>query len=193
MHLTLFLNHLGAGVALISELFQNCFLFKGTLLKGSDSADVRKLNYLSAEKHVEVNQTLEEYINFFSAAPHARKKKISKAKEKTGLGMQSIYGVKEILDICQPKTILNWQKVAQHVPSKVFSFCRKYLMVSLPTIFNLFRWKKISNESCTLCENAKQTQRHVISCCSKPLEDRRYTWRQFCVVYCLPSSVYGSQ
>ena len=33
MHLTLPLSHLGAGVTLISELFQKCFLSKRTLLK----------------------------------------------------------------------------------------------------------------------------------------------------------------
>ena len=51
MHLTLPLNQLGAGVTLISELFQKCLLSKRTLLKGSNSADVRKLYYLSAKKN----------------------------------------------------------------------------------------------------------------------------------------------
>ena len=126
MHLTLPLNQLGAGVTLISELFQKCLLSKRTLLKGSNSADVRKLYHLSAEKHVEISQTLEEYTNFFSAPPHARKKSVSKAQEKKiqiqvwnkfmGLKEQSLL-IKEILDICQPKTILQWQTVAQHQTS----------------------------------------------------------------------------
>ena len=119
MHLTLPLNQLGAGVTLISELFQKCLFSKRTLLKGSNNADVRKLYYLSAEKHVEVSQTLEEYTDFFGAPPHARKKNVSKAQEKKrqisvwnqfmGLKEQSLL-IKEILDICQPKTILQWQK-----------------------------------------------------------------------------------
>ena len=82
MHLTLPLNQLGAGVTLISELFHKCLLFKRTLLKGSNSTDVRKLYYLSAEKHMEISQTLEEYTDFFSARPHARKKNVSKTQEK---------------------------------------------------------------------------------------------------------------
>ena len=45
--------------------------------------------------------------------------------------------------------------------------------------------EKISNETCTLCENVKQTQRHVISCCPKALEDGRYTWRRNSVLYTL--------
>ena len=115
MHLTLPLNQLGAGVTLISELFQQCLLSKRTLLKGSNSADVRKLYYLSAEKHVEISQTLEEYTDFFNAPPQARKKNVSKAQEKKrqisvwnqfmGLKEQSLL-IKEILDICQPKTTL---------------------------------------------------------------------------------------
>ena len=56
MHLTLFLNHLGSGVALISELFQKCLSSKRTLLRGSKSADVRKLFYLSAEKHADLGR-----------------------------------------------------------------------------------------------------------------------------------------
>ena len=101
-----------------------------------------------------------------------------------GLKEQSLL-IKEILDICQPKTILQWQKVTQHLPSNIFIFCRRYLIVSLPTNSNLSRWKKISSETCTLCENVKQTQRHVISCCPKALEDGRYTWRHNSVLYTL--------
>ena len=151
MHLTLPLNQLGAGVTLISELFQKCLLSKRTLLKGSNSADVRKLYHLSAEKHVEISQTLEEYADFFNAPPQARKKNVSKAQEKKrqisvqnqfmGLKEQSLL-IKEILDICQPKIILQWQRVTQHLASNIFSFCRRYLIVSLPTNSNLSRWKK---------------------------------------------------
>ena len=112
MHLTLPLNHLGAGVTLISELFQKCLLSKWTLLIGPNSADVRKLYYLSAEKYDEVSQTLEEYNDFFSAPPHARKKNVFKAREKKrqtsawnqfmGLKEQSllIKEIKRLLNIC---------------------------------------------------------------------------------------------
>ena len=61
MHLTLPLNQLGVEVTLISELFQKCLLSNRTLLKGSNSDDVRKFKKnLSAEKHVEISQTLEK-------------------------------------------------------------------------------------------------------------------------------------
>ena len=143
---------------------------------------------------MEISQTLEEYTNFFNAPPQARKKNVSKAQEKKrqisvwnqfmGLKEQSLL-IKEILDICQPKAILQWQKVTQHLPSNIFSFCRRYFIVSLPTDSNLSRWKKISNETCTLCENVKQTQWHVISWCPKALEDGRYTWRHNSVLYTL--------
>ena len=112
MHLTLPLNQLGAGVTLISELFQKCLLSKRTMLKGSNSADVRKLYYLSAEKHMEISQALQEYTDFFNAPPQARKKNVSKAQEKKrqisiwnqfmGLKEQSLL-IKEILDIWQPR------------------------------------------------------------------------------------------
>ena len=45
--------------------------------------------------------------------------------------------------------------------------------------------EKVSNKTCTLCKNVKQTQRHVISCCPKALEDGRYTWRYNSVLYTL--------
>ena len=142
------------------------------MFKGSNSADVRKL----------VSQTLEEYTDFFSAPPHARKNNVPKAKEKerqasvwnqfVGLKEQSL-PIKEIQDICQPKTILQWQKVTQHLPPNIFSFCRRYLSYRFQQIPSYSDGKKISNESCTLCENVKQTQRHVISCCSKAQYNRR--------------------
>ena len=145
-----------AGVTFISELFRKCLLSKQTLLKGSNSADVSKLYYLSAEKHVEVSQTLEEYTNFFSAPPHAGKKNVSKAQENKrqalvwnqfmGLKEQSLL-IKQILDICQTKTILQWKKATQHLPSNIFSFCRRYLIVSLPTNSKLFRWKKSATKA----------------------------------------------
>ena len=120
------------GVTLISELFQKCLLPKQTLLKGSNSADIRKLYYLSAETQIEVSQTLEEYTDFFSASPHTRKKNVSKAQEKTDFGMEPIDGAertkfKEILDIRQPKTILQWQKVTQHLSSNIFTFVKDTL------------------------------------------------------------------
>ena len=69
---------------------------------------------------MEISQTLEEYTDFFNAPPQARKKNVSKAQEKKrqisvwnqfmGLKEQSLL-IKESLDICQPKTILQWQRL----------------------------------------------------------------------------------
>ena len=111
MHLTLPLNHLGVGVTLISKLFQKCLLSNRTLLKGSNSTEVRKLYHLSAEKHVEVSQTLEEYTDFFSVPSHARKKNVSKAQEKTDFRMESIYGAERTSLLIKK----SWTSVSQRL------------------------------------------------------------------------------
>ena len=62
-HLTLPSKYLGAGVSLISDLFEKCQLSKRTILKGSSHADTKKLYYLTSDKHVSSNE-IRDFTNF---------------------------------------------------------------------------------------------------------------------------------
>ena len=136
MHLTLPLNHLGAGMTLSStNYFINVFYLSEHCSK--DKIVLMQGNYTTCQqkKHIAVR-----IHRFLQCITTCRKKNISKTHKKKrqpsvwnqfmGLKEQSLL-IEEILDICQPKTILQWQKVIQHLPSNIFSFCSRYLIVEL--------------------------------------------------------------
>ena len=56
--LTLPSKYLGAGVSLISDLFEKCQLLRRTLLKRSSHADIKKLYYLTSDKHRSSNEIM---------------------------------------------------------------------------------------------------------------------------------------
>ena len=83
-HLTLPSKYLGAGVSLISDLFEKCQLSKRTLLKGSSHANIKKLYCLTSGTHISSNEIMEGYKDFTDLQNHVRKRSISKALEKKG-------------------------------------------------------------------------------------------------------------
>ena len=190
-HLTLPSKYLGAGVSLISDLFEKCQLSKRTILKGSSHADIKKLYYLTSDKYISSNEIIEGCKDFTSLQNHVRKRSISKALEKKRqesvwnnfieLKEQNIL-IKSIVNTCTSRAISQWQKTVQILPPNIFCFCRRYLISSLPTNANLARWRKIASENCSLC-GIKQTQRHVVSFCSSALNNGRFTWRHNSVLY----------
>ena len=46
-----------------------------------------------------------------------------------------------ILKVCPVKVINIWQGLAKRLPSNIFNFCRKALILCLPNKSNLYRWK----------------------------------------------------
>ena len=90
-----------------------------------------------------------------------------------GLNEQQIL-IRHITNVCSPKVINMWQALTKRMPTNIFNFCRKALILCLPNKSNLFRWKITDDNKCILCENM-QTQLHVLSNCCKCLS--RYTWR----------------
>ena len=89
----------------------------------------------------------------------------------------------------------SWTSVSQRLFCNGKRLLNIYLQTSLASVEDTlsYRFQQIptyphGKKSATKpahCENVKQTQRHVISCCSKELEDGRYTWRHNSVLYAL--------
>ena len=147
-------------MSLISDLFEKCQLSKRTILKGSSHADIKKLYYLTSDKHISSNEIIEGCKDFTSLQNHVRKRSISKALEKKRqesvwnnfmeLKEQNIL-IKSIVNTCTSRAISQWQKTVQILLPNIFCFCRRYLISSLPTNANLARWRKIASENCSLC------------------------------------------
>ena len=78
------------------------------------------------------------------------------------------------MKVCPVKVINMWQALAKRLPSNIFNFCRKALILCLPDKSNLYRWKITGDNLCFLCHHM-QTQLHVLSNCEISLN--RYTWR----------------
>ena len=155
-HLTLPSKYLGAGVSLISDLFEKCQLSKRPILKGSSHADIKKLHYLTSDKHISSNEIIEGCKGFTNLQNLVRKRSISKALEKKRqesvwnnfmeLKEQNIL-MKSIINTCTSRAISQWQKTVQILPPNIFCFCSSYLVSFLPTNANLARWRKIASET----------------------------------------------
>ena len=62
----------------------------------------------------------------------------------------------------------------RRLPGSIFNFSRRYLILTLASNFNLFRWKKRETNLCALSEQV-QTQLHVFNFFKAALN--RYSWR----------------
>ena len=72
-----------------------------------------------------------------------------------------------------------WQALTKPLPSNIFNFCRKILILCLPNKSSLYRWTINEEIQWFLCHHM-QTQPHVLSNCEECLNT--YTWRHDSVV-----------
>ena len=79
-----------------------------------------------------------------------------------------------ILKVRPVKVINMWQALTKRLPSNIFNFRRKALILCLPNKSNFYCWKITEDNLCFLCHHM-QIQLHVLSNCEKCLN--RYTWR----------------
>ena len=63
------------------------------------------------------------------------------------------------------------------MPSNIFSFCRRALILALPTGVNLKTWNISKNRTCPICKVKPQTQHHILNNCQTAVQQDRLTWR----------------
>src|SRR6218665_2892314 len=73
----------------------------------------------------------------------------------------------------------------------LFSFGRKACKQQLATASNLYRWKKIDSDKCSLC-GAKQTNKHALNNCSSAAAFSRYKRRHDSVLEILTKWLISS-
>ena len=69
-----------------------------------------------------------------------------------------------------------WNSAIFCLPPSLLKFGVNAIINTLPSRNNLKRWKLISDDACTLCQNG-QTIQHVLSFCKPALVSGRFTWR----------------
>ena len=79
--------------------------------------------------------------------------------------------------------LTSWQHVVDRMPSNIFSFCRRALILALPTKANLKTWNIAKSNICSLCTKSSETQHHMLNNCSRAIEEGRYTWRHDSVLH----------
>ena len=70
--------------------------------------------------------------------------------------------------------LLLWHKVSLRLPNNIYNFCRRFLVLILPTKGNLKTWNIIENSTCDLCKRKSETQHHIVSNCQTAAVEKRY-------------------
>ena len=175
---------IGGGFKIGQIYLKKCKLSLRRILCQSKTVEIKRFYKMSSPSHIQTDSLINSVIQDNPEMEHKQiigkiDQKYNKiAKENSwnnfmNLKEQNVI-IKHILSTCQVKTINMWQSLIKKLPSNIFCFVRKSLIFCLPNKSNLFRWKLIENNLCSLCNNV-ETQLHVLSNCPSYLN--RYTWR----------------
>ena len=78
------------------------------------------------------------------------------------------------------KNDATWQSFIYNLPKGTMKFVLNSSIDTLPTLVNLKQWGKVSNDKC-YC-GKRQTLNHILNCCTKSLNQGRFTYRHDCVL-----------
>ena len=92
--------------------------------------------------------------------------------------------------IMEEGNCVTWRSFIWDIPQGVLKFAINAGINTLPTLDNLRRWGKRTNDRCPFCGNI-QTLLHVLSNCNVALEQGRYTWRHNSVLSSIIASIVG--
>ena len=189
-HLCLSCKRLGLNLKLPSYIYNSCQITTRRLMKHSTDEDINKL-YIQTktQETVQQDEILESAWSGDQYVDKTKCLKIQKSKieeqtwtEFVDLKKQSII-IKFITDFLPTQRITSWQKVVDKMPANIFSFCRRALILALPTYANLKTWNIIPENICTQCKVKPQTQHHVLNNCEATVKEGRLTWRHDSVLY----------
>ena len=67
-----------------------------------------------------------------------------------------------------------WSHVVTSLPDRIMKFAINASLETLPTNSNLFKWKKINNPCCSLCQSPNQSLLYVLNLCPVALNLRQF-------------------
>ena len=169
---------LGLNLKFPSDVFNSCQISTRRLLSSSLDPNIKRLYTLSKNQnniiHDETVETAGPGDNHIVKAKcnkiQQQKVEESTWKEFLELKKQSLI-IKSITEFLPSQRIFSWQKIVDKMPSNIFSFCRRAIILALPTKANLKSWNLSTTNTCTLCNQNPQTQFHVLNNCSRAVED----------------------
>ena len=164
-------------------------------MSSSKDPDIRKLYLASSSSNVISDEIVEQA----KASRNKNQKKQAKDLQTKQI-MQSTWSefiqlkkeniiIKFLTDNVSLTRITSWQKVVKWLPDSIFSFCRRYLILALPTKCNLKTWNLTTSNICSLCNKKSETLHHIVSNCSISANEGRFTWRHNSVLYTILSHV----
>ena len=168
----------GMGIPSFKSRSERLSLSKRHSLKTSSNKDINMLWGETAAKHVREESIIACSVDAKSAAKSLSKDQTAKASSHLlGLPYQGLI-LKTVNELISKNNILLWSSTLETMSSTVFNFARKATQMQLATASNLFRWGRIGNPNCMLCEKSiPQTNKHVLSNCDAPVSLQRYTVR----------------
>ena len=163
-HLCLSSKRLGVNMRLPSIIYNSCQMSTRRLLKLSQYPNVARLYTLSKSQVTTIHDTIVDASsneNTHKAKKNCTKVQKQKLEDSTWkdfmeLKKQNII-VKYIVENFPSNRTVSWQKVFDRKPVNIFSFCRRALILALPTGSNLKKWSTIADSTCPLCKEKLQT------------------------------------
>ena len=155
-------------------------------MKNSLDKDIVKIYDATKKDYISNHETIIEAERTKKSTKVIQNKKIQDSCWSAFLDLkkQSII-IKFLTDNVGVNRIKCWQKIIKNLPDNIFNFCRRYLILALPTKANLFTWNLIVDNKCIHCKKT-ETLHHVIAHCSAVAKER-YTWRHNSVLFTIMS------
>ena len=185
-HLSFLLSKPGINFKSAKMLYNQCKLSTHQILRQSKNPEIQKLYTLMSSRYINhdclINSVSSENKNQVLSNNQFNSRVDGKFNKSVfnhtwnrfmNLNEQQLLFC-HILKVFPVKVINTWQALTKWLPSNIFNFCSKALMLCLPNKSNLYHWKITEENQCFLCHHMK-TQLHVLSNCEKCLN--RYTWR----------------
>ncbi|MCA9806233.1 MAG: hypothetical protein KC777_29900, partial [Cyanobacteria bacterium HKST-UBA02] len=174
------------------------------ILRCSKSPEVRRLYEITENRYVIADSIVNKAtVNPVADAHQAKQKcdalvslhdksavwnKFIKLEEQNSI-------ISFILSVCRPGDIKRWQSVVSKLPTNIYRFVRRGLVLSLSNASNRRRWRSGESGECGLCKKL-QTQLYALNYCVPALD--RFTWRHDSILatitqYLLPQLSSGDK
>lgn len=182
----------GYGIPSLKMTAQKLRLSLRFILKNNVNNDLRDIWELSSKNNIHLDSLLEREPTKSAALLALNAEQLTRDVDHIStLKIQGrlLTAVREAFD---EATVRKWaEMVSNLLPGTLFSFARKAFQQQLATASNLYRWKKIDSDKCSLC-GAKQTNKHALNNCSSAAALSRYKRRHDSVLEILTKWLISS-
>ena len=159
-HLRLPPKKFGLSLLLPSDIATSCKLTVRHILKSPRNNGINWLYSITLGKNVQIDEIVEEAVqsqlkNLKSSCDKRLAVKWEEAVWDRFMKLKKENCVMKALEHEVSKyRIKDWQLVSSSLPKNIFEFCRRGLILALPTNVNMCLWKMANSNLCQLCHQA---------------------------------------